>query len=45
MSGQVTAVPSVTRSVRAPIAPITPQTNGLCPCASTQGWMWSEIRT
>jgi len=31
MSGQVTAVPSRIRSVAAPIAPITLQTNGLWP--------------
>ena len=41
--GQVTPVISSRRSVRAAIAPSVPQTNGLSPCASTQGWKWSEI--
>jgi len=35
--GHVTAVPSAIRSVVCAMAPITLQTNGLCPCASTQG--------
>ena len=42
--GQVTPVPILSRSVACRIAPTVVQTNGLCPCASTQGWMWSEIR-
>ena len=44
ISGQVTAVPTPS-FVASPSAPITLQTNGLCPWASTHGWMWSEIRT
>ncbi len=43
-SGQVTAVVigSDTASDR---APSTDQTNGLCPCTSSQGWKWSEIHS
>jgi len=36
--GQVTAVPTGTRSVTCAIAPMTDQTNALCPCASVHGW-------
>ena len=42
--GQVTPVPIRNRSVACRIAPTVVQTNGLWPCASTHGWMWSEIR-
>ena len=38
MIGQVTPVPRTSRSVACATAPIVLQTNGLCPCASTQGW-------
>jgi hypothetical protein len=31
------------RSVRWEIAPSVPQAKGLSPCASIQGWKWSEI--
>ena len=41
--GQVTPVPMVIRSVASAIAPRTPQTNGLWPCRSIQGWKWSEM--
>jgi hypothetical protein len=42
--GQVTAV--VTDSdVTCDNAPITPHTNGLCPCSSFHGWKWSEIHS
>ena len=43
ISGHVTPVPRRSFSVRAAIAPITPHTNGACPCASIQGWKWSEM--
>ena len=43
IGGHVTPVPSRIRSVACAIPPITLQTNGLCPCASTQGWKWSLI--
>lgn len=33
------------KSVAAPMAPMTDHTNGLWPCASTQGWKWSESTT
>ena len=36
--GQVTPVPSRSRSVAWAIAPITDQTNGLCPWRSVHGW-------
>jgi hypothetical protein len=41
--GQVTPVISSIRSVRSEIAPSVPQTKGLSPCSSIQGWKWSEI--
>ena len=41
--GHVTPVPRRIRSVACEIPPITDQTNGLWPCASVQGWKWSEI--
>src|SRR3954471_20158477 len=42
--GQVT--PVVTPSpVVAAIAPITDHTNGLWPCSSFHGWLWSEIQS
>ena len=41
--GQVTAVPTRSRSVDEAIAPITLHTNGLSPWASVHGWKWSEI--
>lgn len=40
--GQVTAV-AMGRDVASASAPITDQTNGDCPCSSSQGWKWSEI--
>ncbi|HET7053408.1 MAG TPA: hypothetical protein VFI09_05770 [Solirubrobacterales bacterium] len=43
MVGQVTPVISSIRCVRWEIAPSVPQTNGLSPCASIQGWKWSEM--
>jgi hypothetical protein len=42
--GQVTPVPSRRVSVASAMPPITDQTNGDCPCLSTHGWKWSEIR-
>src|SRR3954470_290614 len=41
--GQVPPVISASRSVACATAPSTPQTKGLLPCLSTQGWKWSEI--
>ena len=43
MSGHVTPVPNRRLSVSRAIAPITLQTNALCPCLSIHGWKWSEI--
>ena len=43
ISGHVTAVPSRIRSVVAAMPPMTLQTKALSPCASIQGWKWSEI--
>ena len=43
ISGHVTPVPSRSVSVETAIAPMTPQTNGLSPWRSIQGWKWSEI--
>ena len=42
--GQVTAV-VMGRVVTRLSAPIMDHTNGLCPCASTHGWKWSEIHS
>jgi hypothetical protein len=36
--GHVTAVPTSIRSVTAAMPPMTPQTNGLCPCRCVHGW-------
>ena len=36
--GQVTPVPTRTRSVAPATAPSTDQTKGLCPCSVVQGW-------
>ncbi len=36
--GQVTPVTSGSVAVTCEIPPITPQTNGLCPCVLVQGW-------
>jgi hypothetical protein len=41
--GHVTHVPSGRLRVACATAPMTLQTNGLCPCASIQGWKWSEM--
>jgi hypothetical protein len=41
--GQVTPVPSRSRSVACAIAPITLHTKALWPCLSVHGWKWSEI--
>ena len=41
--GQVTAVVTG-REQTWEIAPMTPQTKGLCPCSSFQGWKWSLIQ-
>ena len=43
MIGQVTPVPSTSRSVACAIPPIVLHTNALWPCASTHGWKWSLI--
>src|SRR4030095_16251152 len=43
MVGQVTHVPSSSRSVACAMPPITAHTNGLWPCVSVQGWKWSEM--
>jgi hypothetical protein len=41
--GDDRGVISSIRSVRSEIAPSVPQTKGLSPCSSIQGWKWSEI--
>ena len=41
--GQVTAVPTSTRSVTWAIPPSTDHTNGLWPCWRVHGWKWSEM--
>jgi len=41
--GQVTAVVTFSFWVTDAIPPSTDQTNGLCPCSSSQGWKWSLI--
>src|SRR6185295_4768246 len=44
MRGQVTPVARRRLSVASAMPPITLQTKGLEPCASTQGWKWSETK-
>ena len=43
--GQVTAVPTPTRSVACAIAPSTAHTNGDSPWRVVHGWKWSETVT
>jgi hypothetical protein len=44
MIGQVTAVVTG-RLHTCEIAPISPHTNGACPCSSFHGWKWSLIQS